>query len=150
VLGAGGAARAVVVALTSRKARVTVHARRPAQAAEVATDLGADVGPWPPVADSWDLLVNCTPLGGATAPNASPVAGAAAFGGRTVYDLTYGRAASPLVREARQAGCLTLDGLSMLVAQAERQFEWWTGQRSPSGVMTAAALAAGRGDTECA
>ena len=149
VLGAGGAARAVVVALTSRKARVTVHARRPAQAAEVATDLGASIGPWPPAAGSWDLLVNCTPLGGAAAPNASPLAGAT-LGGRTVYDLTYGPVASPLVREARQAGCLTLDGLSMLVAQAERQFEWWTGERSPSGVMTAAALAAGHGDTECA
>ena len=50
VLGAGGAARAVIVALASRKARVTVHARRPEQAAEVATDLGANVdlvGPGP-------------------------------------------------------------------------------------------------------
>ena len=139
VLGAGGAARAVVVALGSRGAQVTVHARRPAQAAEVAADLGAHVGTWPPPAGAWDLLVNCTPLGGATAADASPIPGAM-VGGRTVYDLTYGPSESPLVREARQAGCVTLDGLAMLVAQAERQFEWWTGQRPPSGVMRAAAL----------
>jgi shikimate 5-dehydrogenase len=31
-----------------------------------------------------------------------------------------------------------LDGLPMLIAQAERQFEWWTGQRPPVGVMEAA------------
>ena len=34
-----------------------------------------------------------------------------------------------LVRDARGAGLSTLDGLAMLVAQAERQFEWWTGQK---------------------
>jgi shikimate dehydrogenase len=73
VLGAGGAARAVIVALQSRGARVTVHARRPAQADEVAISLGISSGPWPPAVGSWDMLVNCTPLGGATAPESSPL-----------------------------------------------------------------------------
>jgi 3-dehydroquinate dehydratase/shikimate dehydrogenase len=139
VLGAGGAARAVIVALRSRGARVTVHARRREQAAEVAASLGADVGPWPPLAGSWDLLVNCTPLGSASAPAASPLPNGP-FDGRAVYDLTYGREMSALVRDAMRADCVTLDGLPMLVAQAERQFEWWTGQRAPAGVMKAAAL----------
>jgi shikimate dehydrogenase len=61
------------------------------------------------------------------------------FTGRIVYDVTYGPGESRLVREARAAGCLALDGLPMLVAQAERQFEWWTGQRPRPGVMAAAA-----------
>jgi shikimate dehydrogenase len=56
-----------------------------------------------------------------------------------VYDLTYGEAESPLVREAREAGCLAIDGLPMLIAQAERQFEWWTGAPPKPGVMEAAA-----------
>jgi shikimate 5-dehydrogenase len=116
-----------------------VHARRSEQASEVAASLGADVGPWPPLAGSWDLLVNCTPLGSASAPTASPLP-SGPFHGRAVYDLTYGREMSALVRDARRAGCVTLDGLPMLVAQAERQFEWWTGQRAPAGVMKAAAL----------
>jgi 3-dehydroquinate dehydratase/shikimate dehydrogenase len=139
VLGAGGAARAVIVALRSRGALVTVHARRSEQATEVAASLGANIGPWPPLAGSWDLLVNCTPLGSASAPAASPLPGGP-FDGRAVYDVTYGREMSPLVRDAMRAGCVTLDGLPMLVAQAERQFEWWTGQRAPAGVMKAAAL----------
>jgi 3-dehydroquinate dehydratase/shikimate dehydrogenase len=138
VIGAGGAARAVVVALRARGAEVTVHARREAQAGEVAATLGAAAGTWPPPAGSWDVLVNCTPLGSATARDRSPLPGGP-LTGTLVYDLTYGPGESPLLRDARAAGCRTLDGLPMLVAQAERQFEWWTGTRPAGGVMAAAA-----------
>ena len=138
ILGAGGAARAVIVALMSKDARVTVHARRGEKAQALAVALGVDARPWPPAARSWDLLVNCTPLGSASAPDSSPLPGGP-FDGRLVYDLTYRRGESPLVRDARRAGLRTLDGLPMLVAQAERQFEWWTGRRPASGVMHAAA-----------
>jgi len=137
VLGAGGAARAVAVALISRGARVTIHARRQSQAADVAADSGASVGTWPPSSGSWDLLVNCTPLGGPSARNDSPLP-AGEFTGHMVYDLTYGETESPLLRDAREAGCLTLGGLPMLVGQAERQFEWWTGRKPAEGVMKAA------------
>jgi 3-dehydroquinate dehydratase/shikimate dehydrogenase len=136
VLGAGGAARAVVVALTSRGVEVTVHARRREQAQEVAV-LGARVASLPPAAGAWDILVNTTPLGGAQMRDESPLPGGP-FTGRVVYDLSYGPGESRLVREARTAGCLTLDGLPMLVAQAERQFVWWTGQRPAPGVMASA------------
>ncbi len=138
VIGAGGAARAVVVALVSRGVHVTVHARRREQAYEVASACKADAGAWRPPAGSWDLLVNGTPLGGPNARTESPLPGGP-FDGTLVYDLTYGEPETPLLREAREAGCLTLDGLPMLVAQAERQFEWWTGQRPQPGVMKAAA-----------
>ena len=137
VLGAGGAARAVVVGLKSRGAIVTVHARRVEQAAAL-TSLGAVVGEWPPSPGSWDLLVNCTPLGGTTRVDESPLPGGP-FNGRLVYDLTYGARPSRLLHEADAGGCMALDGLPMLVAQAERQFEWWTGVRPPAGVMRAAA-----------
>ena len=139
VMGAGGSARAVVVALVACGARVAVHARRQEQALDVAAHCGANAGPWPPPDGSWDLLVNCTPLGGASARDESPLPGGP-FTGKLVYDLTYGDRESPLLREARQAGCLTLDGLAMLVAQAERQFEWWTGKKVADGVMKAAVL----------
>jgi len=136
VIGGGGSARAVVVALLSRGARVSVHTRRPDQAAAVTAALGADVGSWP-AADDWDLLVNCTPLGSPPMREASPLPGGP-FNGRLVYDVTYGAGESRLLREAREAGCRTLDGLPMLIAQAERQFEWWTGQAPMAGVMRAA------------
>jgi 3-dehydroquinate dehydratase/shikimate dehydrogenase len=138
VLGGGGAARAVVFGLISRGARVSVHARRAEQAEEIATLFGATPGVWPPAPRTWDLLVNCTPLGGPGFRNVSPMPGGE-FTGRLVYDLTYGPEESILLRDARLAGCATLDGLPMLAAQAERQFEWWTGRKPAPGVMDAAA-----------
>ena len=138
VLGAGGSARAVVAGLRQRGVRVAVHARRAAQARELAASLGCVAGPWPPAEGSWDLLVNTTPLGGATRREVSPLPGGP-FGGRLVYDLTYGAGESALLADARRAGCRTLDGLPMLVAQAELQFEWWTGRRPRAGLMESAA-----------
>lgn len=123
VLGAGGAARAVVVGLNSAGARTTICARRADQAREVAS-LGAEVGEWPPSPGSWDVLVNCTPLGGVSAPGESPLPGGP-FDGRLVYDLIYRPAETPLQREAKAAGCATINGWPMLRAQAEKQFEWW-------------------------
>ena len=143
VLGGGGSARAVIVALLSRDVRVTVHTRRREQAEAVTDALQvnraeaglptAAIGEWP-IREGWDVLVNCTPLGSPTMRDESPLPGGP-FGGRLVYDLTYGTGESRLVREAREAGCHTLDGLPMLIAQAERQFEWWTGQPPRPGVM---------------
>jgi shikimate dehydrogenase len=138
VLGAGGAARAAVVALADARAVVTVHARRRDQSELVARELGVKTGPWPPVAGSWDILINATPLGGASASDATPLPGGP-FDGRLVYDLVYRQGESPLLRDARLAGVATLDGLPMLVAQAERQFAWWTGKAPSPGLMRRAA-----------
>ena len=134
VLGAGGSARAIVAALRSRGVLVTVYARRAEQAQQLAQELDATAGQWPPTAGTWDVLVNCTPLGGAGKRDESPLPREAVTG-PLVYDLTYGNGPSPLLRDAKAAGALTIDGLPMLVAQAERQFEWWTGQKPEPGVM---------------
>ena len=48
--------------------------------------------------------------------------------------------AAPFLLPVTVPGMSTVLGLPMLVAQAERQFEWLTGQRAPAGVMKAAAL----------
>ncbi|MFO1322422.1 MAG: shikimate dehydrogenase, partial [Burkholderiales bacterium] len=138
VLGAGGSARAVAVGLAAEGAIVTIHARDAAKAAAVAQVAGAHVGTLPPAAGSWDLLVNCTPVGMHPKVEASPVP-AGALGHGLVYDLIYNPATTQLMREAAAAGCDTIGGLDMLVGQAQHQFEWWTGVQPPSGVMRAAA-----------
>ncbi len=139
VLGAGGAARAVAVALSSAGAAVTVHARRRPEAERIAAIADATVGPWPPDAGSWDLLVNCTPVGMYPHPDESPLP-ADRLTGRYVYDLVYKPMTTRLLRDAASAGCRTIGGLDMLVAQAEAQFSWWTGKPAAAGVMRAAAL----------
>jgi shikimate 5-dehydrogenase len=78
VLGAGGSARAVVAALTSRGASVTVHARRREQAEQTAAAFEAAVGESRPGRGSWDVLVNCTPLGRCDAAQRVAIAGCGA------------------------------------------------------------------------
>ena len=134
VLGAGGAARAVAVALVDRGATVSVCARRREAARDIADDVGCEVGEFPPPAGSWDLLVNATPAGSAADP-VDPM-GDAPLDGRIVYELVYAPADTPLLRRAREAGCDTIGGIQMLVAQAERQFELFTGLRPPAGLFT--------------
>lgn len=138
VLGAGGSARAVVASCAALGATVTVHARQRDKAEAVATPFGAHAGSWPPAAGSWDLLVNCTPVGMHPAVDATPIAGEL-LTGRLVYDLVYNPPETRLLREAAAAGCDVLNGLEMLVAQAQAQFEWWTGRRPDRAVMRAAA-----------
>jgi len=141
VLGAGGAARSVSVALASAGAHVTLCARRPDQARAIAALTGATIGEWPPAPGTWDLLVNATPVGTVPHVDRSPLPAGHPLDGRMVYDLVYNPPLTQLLREARQAGCQTLGGLDMLVAQAQAQFEWWTGQRPAARVMRGAAEA---------
>ena len=139
VLGTGGAARAVAVALSSSGCRVRVHGRNRQHAEAVASIASAEVGPYPPERGSWDLLVNCTPVGMYPHVDETPIA-ASELTGRYVYDLVYNPTATRLLRDAARAGCRTIGGLEMLVAQAHEQFHWWTGVQPPPAVMRDAAL----------
>ena len=138
VLGAGGAARAAAVALGSAGSMVTVYARNRGKAKDVAKLADGTVGAFPVTPHSWDLLVNTTPVG--MFPNVDETPFEGAFDGRVVYDLVYNPTQTRLLREAAAAGCDTLGGLDMLVAQAEDQSEWWLGKRPPQGLMKQAAL----------
>jgi len=141
VLGAGGAARSVAVALASAGVRVTLCARRSEQARSIAALTGAAIGEWPPAAGTWDLLVNATPVGTAPAEHESPLPPGHALDGQLVYDLVYNPSQTRLLQDAAHAGCRTIGGLDMLVAQAQAQFEWWTEQRPADRVMRDAAVA---------
>ena len=140
VLGAGGAARSAAWGLVREGAAVTVCARRQEKASDVARVVGATAADMPPERGSWDLLVNTTPVG--TFPNLddSPLPNGP-FDGGLVYDLVYNPSTTRLMRDAVQGGCDTIGGLEMLVDQALRQFEWWTGQTAPESLFFEAAKA---------
>jgi len=140
ILGAGGAARAVAVALASAGSVVTVYGRNRGKTKDVAKLADGTAGTFPIAPDSWDLLVNTTPVG--MVPNVEETPFEGTFDGRVVYDLVYNPRETRLLKEAAAAGCDTIGGLDMLVAQAEDQSEWWLGRRPPSGLMRQAALEA--------
>jgi shikimate dehydrogenase len=151
VVGAGGAARAVVHALAGAgAAEVVVVNRSPARAEEAAALAGAAgrVGSTADVAGA-DLVVNATPLGLAgtgdgagSAPGAFPLDPALLRPGQLVVDLVPNPAVTPWMVAAKAGGASVAGGLGMLVHQGALAFELWTGRPAPLGVMRAAAVRA--------
>ncbi len=140
VVGAGGAARAVVRSLAGAgAARVAVINRSPAPAAHAAAlagDVGAVGGP-ADLAEA-DLLVQATPVGmGDDTGLAFDVD--AVRGDAVIVDLVYHPLETPLLAAARSRGQRTVGGLGMLVHQAARAFEAWTSIEAPRDAMWAAA-----------
>ena len=141
VLGSGGAARAVAVALGEPQGpgdgllRATSKARGRSRAL-----VGGAVGEFPPRPASWDVLVNATPVGSEKMPG-TPMGECTARRHDRVRPGVRATQTRSCCSGARAAGCQTIGGLEMLIAQAERQFELWTGQRPPAGLFEAAATA---------
>lgn len=134
VLGAGGAARAVLFALREAGfGDIRVVNRTPARARELADRFGAGIAAhgWEAVdalATDVDLLVNTTSLGMGGA-GAAPVDVALLPAGAIVTDIVYVPLETPLLAAARGRGLRAVDGLGMLLHQAVPGFERWFGTR---------------------
>ncbi|MBK9034742.1 MAG: shikimate dehydrogenase [Myxococcales bacterium] len=137
VLGAGGAARAVVAGLAAAGVATIVVARRPAEVAWTAARPWAELAALLPRAG---IVVDCTSAGldpAADAALAASVPLAAAAADATVATLVYHRPTA-LLRAAAARGLATVDGRAMLLHQATRAFAIWTGHPAPTAIMRAA------------
>jgi shikimate dehydrogenase len=147
VIGAGGAARAIVLALREAEAsEIVVVARRPEAAAEAAllADTAGRAGSARDAPEA-DLVVNATPVGMAGTDSGSriPVVPAEALvSGQVVVDLVYEPAETEWMAGAARKGAIVLGGLGMLVHQAAAQLALWTGLDPPIEAMWEAASAA--------
>jgi shikimate dehydrogenase len=143
ILGTGGAARSVAVALAEAQVgAIGVVGRRPEAVAELVALAGdvASAAEVSAIADA-DLVINATPVGMTSGGLPFDLNAEWLHAGQMVADLIYVPATTPLLAAARQAGAATANGLGMLIHQAARQFFIWTGQEAPLDVMSAAALA---------
>lgn len=140
VLGAGGAARAVVWALREAGADVSVWNRTPERAKTLADALAVAAIPRPATCD---VLVNATSVGLKPRPDEADTLEALKLdeleAPPVVADLVYGEEPTPLLAWAERSGSRTVDGLEMLVRQGALSFERWTGVAPPLDVMRAAA-----------
>jgi shikimate dehydrogenase len=146
VLGAGGAARAVVKALGDLgAAAIAIAARTPERGEEVTAQVGhgdTRVCDWDEAgaeAEAADVIVNATPVG---MREGDPLPGTSFNSGQVVVDLVYDPPSTEMVERARSAGADAWGGLGMLVHQAAAAFRIWTGQDPPLETMSAAALRA--------
>jgi shikimate dehydrogenase len=141
VIGAGGAARAAVWALLKHQASITLFARDVHKARSLGQvfDVSYESLSSASFAD-YDLVINATPLGSGELIDQTPVTEEQLAGARVAYDLVYNPIETRFLQEAGKAGCKTVRGLEMLIAQAENQFKLWTGQTAPVNVMLDAAV----------
>lgn len=134
VLGAGGAARAVLVALTQAGApEIFLANRTRARADDLARMLGGPIRvlDWESYADALSnvgLVVNTTSLGMEGQPTLDFPAHALRAE-TVVTDIVYTPLETQLLRDAKVQGCRVVDGLGMLLHQAVPGFERWFGQR---------------------
>jgi shikimate dehydrogenase len=140
VLGAGGAARAVVWALERERAEVDVWNRTAIRAEQLCAELGGT-----PVTNvdqaAYELIVNTSAagLGGEDPFEQLPLTADSFAAGQTVVDMVYGADPSPLLRAAGEAGATVVDGIEVLVQQGALSLRIWTGRDAPLDVMRAAA-----------
>jgi shikimate dehydrogenase len=153
IAGAGGAARAVAIALIDAgAASVTIINRTYSRASRLVQSLletteGAELTALPDMYPSWvsaaprcTLLVNCTPAGSVSESDAgSAIPFDILRPGMLVHDLVYLPSETPLMAAARSRGARVLGGLPMLIYQGAASLELWTGQQAPVEVMFAAA-----------
>jgi shikimate dehydrogenase len=138
VLGAGGASRAVLYALLSARAQVTLVNRTPATARTLAAEFGRLFRVEIPVLANSNLAALQAAM---EAADVSPLPeGMTLPPSLAVYDLVYNPLETMLLTTARGAGAQAIDGLGMLIHQGAAAFTLWTSQPAPLDVMRAAAL----------
>ena len=147
VVGAGGAARAIVHALAVAGASEVVVAARREDAAARAAALAPKIGRVGKLEEAAgiDIVVNATPVGmGEVTPldaPALPVPEECLGAGQIVVDLVYQPLVTPLVAAARGRGAVAVNGVGMLLHQAAIAFRLWTGEDAPLEAMSAALIA---------
>jgi 3-dehydroquinate dehydratase / shikimate dehydrogenase len=146
IFGAGGSARATAFALARAGASVFICARRESAARELARAVGGEsLARRALRSESFDAIINTTPIGMHPAAGISPLA-AGELHCRIVMDLIYRPERTRLLQIASRKGIATVSGVEMFLAQGIAQWELWTGQRAPSAVIRRAVLAALRSE----
>lgn len=145
VIGAGGAARAIVAGFAHYGANVTIYNRTQSKAKDLADDVAnrenmpVSAAPLDDLANAdAAVFINCTPIGMHPKVDASPLGDGklpSSFGpGTVVFDTIYNPIETLLLRQAREAGCLTIAGTAMFTRQGAAQFVRWTGKAAPLDV----------------
>jgi shikimate dehydrogenase len=133
LLGAGGAARGIGFGLRERGYPLTVVTRSKERGQALSKDLGCDYLPISSLVRmkagefEADVIINATSLGMYPQDNETPIPKKLLKEG--MMDIVYQPLQTKLLREAKEKGCVTVDGLEMLIRQGLDQFEIWTGRR---------------------
>lgn len=137
ILGAGGAARAMVYAATTNGASVTIYNRTLEHAQKLAEEFGAqgkDFNNLETVREA-DIILNATVLGRVPLEHETPLPKEYMKSKQIVFDANYVPFESRLIKEAKEQGATVIHGTEMLLYQGTAQFELYTGHKAPENVM---------------
>jgi len=138
LLGAGGVAKAIGLALTRAGAAITVTNRSKDRGKALAEQLKCQYLGWENRGTPFvDILVNCTPIGMFPDTESTPFNQNWLRDGMIVFDTIYNPETTLLLKESKTHFCHTISGLEMFVRQAAEQFECFTGGAAPVDVMRA-------------
>ena len=140
ILGAGGAARAISFALTEKIDEIFICNRTEERAIKLAKELqdktkikakGKDMSEktLKTLASSVDILINTTPIGMYPKIDISPISKDLLNENLYVFDVIYNPLQTRLLKDAKEIGSKTLNGLDMFINQGALAFEWWTGKK---------------------
>ncbi|MBN2421855.1 shikimate dehydrogenase [Candidatus Woesearchaeota archaeon] len=132
VLGAGGAARAVLYSLCKENSFVTIINRTKEKAVKLASEFHVkfnDMNNIKRLITKSDIIINTTSVGMNPRPDASLINKDDLLPGKIVMDIVYNPVKTRLIKYAEEKGCTTVTGDRMLIYQAIGQFELWTGVR---------------------
>lgn len=137
IAGYGGGARAAAIALRDAGAKITITGRNAKRAQELARVVDAEVVSLKEAqASEYDVLLHATPVG--MYPRSDECLFSDHIPAEIVFDMVYNPRETVLLKRAKQQGCTIVHGSEMLLEQAARQFEIWTGESAPRGVMQSA------------
>ena len=142
LLGAGGAARAIAFQFAKDGAILAIANRTASRAIELSKEVrtmgdvvGTGLEELPLLIKKADILVNSTSVGMIPKTEETLVTADQMHSGLIVFDLVYNPIETRLLREAKKAGAVTIDGVDMLVHQGAESFKLWTSKNAPIDVM---------------
>ncbi|MDH4240019.1 MAG: shikimate dehydrogenase [Phycisphaerae bacterium] len=136
VIGAGGVSRAIVAGLSDVGAGIRIYNRTVEKAKNLAAEFNCDFAGLDdlPNVDA-RLLINCTSIGMHPNIDATPFPQEGLKKDMVVFDTVYNPAETLLLKQAKQAGAKTVDGISMFVNQGLAQFKLFTGEEADAALM---------------
>lgn len=147
ILGAGGAARAIIYNLLKYSHNITILNRSSKSLNELIIDITqksqislrgellTQHESCEAILKQTDLLINTTPVGMFPNIQHSPIPSSWLYAHTTVFDIIYSPLQTKLLLDAQTAGCTTLGGLEMLLNQGALAFQWWTGEEANMNLM---------------
>jgi 3-dehydroquinate dehydratase/shikimate dehydrogenase len=143
IIGAGGAARAIVAGLADVGAKITIYNRTVSKAHNLALEFGCHFAGLEDIEKlDAEIVINCTSIGMYPKVDASPILAKCLKPSMVVFDTVYNPMETLLLKQAKQAGAKTVSGAEMFINQAAEQFKLFTHKDCPMDILRQATLKA--------